>query len=381
VATLADVHRYPTAIPVIVANCIPIVGVLALGWDLRSIMFVYWFETAVVVFYSALKVVTVGGPITLLGMPAHLTFFGVFMSFHLMMILALEPLPPGSGFFPPEIVRELFRRTWSADVGLVVSHGISFVVNFLGKGEYRRTTVKQEIAAPWKRLLIMHATTFAGAWSVMLFEAPVGALVMLAVLKIVVDLHGHLRARRDSPDAEPARPVPVSGTKLEGVLGLFGAFFVFCGLLLAAGSGGQVYRASRVRTQWSAVDAEVLDCRVNESVDRGRNVSHVVRCRFRYDVDGVEHVTTYWTHSTRDGETAAEMRRWVAQHRSGAVQPIRFDPRAPDRISLGELGETIDPPLVGQTLTAAGGFAGVGALLLVIARWRARRAAGHRPDA
>src|SRR6185369_13059847 len=229
--------------------------------------------------------------------------------------------------------------------------------------------------------LIMHATTLAGAWSVMLFEAPVGALVMLAVLKIAVDLHGHLRERRASPDAEAARPVPVSGTRLEGVLGLFGAFLVFCGVLLAAGSGGQVYRASRVRAQWPAVDAEVLECRVRESVDRARNLSHVVRCRFRYDVAGVEHVSTYWTRSTRDQETVAEMRRWVGQHRSGSVQPIRYDPRAPDRISLGELGETIDPPLVGQTLTAAGGFAGVGALLLVITRWRARRAGGRRPDA
>ena len=73
--TLADAHRFPTALPVIVANSVPIVGVLALGWDLRSIMFVYWFETAVVVFYSVLKVVTVGGPITLLWMPAHLAVF------------------------------------------------------------------------------------------------------------------------------------------------------------------------------------------------------------------------------------------------------------------------------------------------------------------
>src|SRR4030095_1839255 len=110
----------------------------------------------------------------------------------LMMILALGPTP-GGGFFPPDLIRALFRRTWSAGIGLVVSHGISFVVNFLGNGEYRHTTVNEQIAAPWKRVLIMHATTLVGAWSVMLFDAPVGALVMLAVLKIVVDLHGHLR--------------------------------------------------------------------------------------------------------------------------------------------------------------------------------------------
>jgi len=243
---LTAAHRFPTAIAVIVANCVPIVGVLAFGWDLRSIMFVYWLETAVIVFYSVLKVVTVGGPITLLWMPGHLAFFGVFMSFHLMMILALGPTPPGR-FFPPDVIRELFRRTWSAGIGLVVSHGISFVVNFLGNGEYRHTTVNEQIAAPWKRVLIMHATTFVGAWSVMLFEAPVGALVMLAVLKIVVDLHGHLRERRVNSEAESPRSAQVPATTIEGVLGLFGAFLVFCGVVLAAGSGGQVFRASRIQ--------------------------------------------------------------------------------------------------------------------------------------
>jgi hypothetical protein len=56
------------------------------------------------------------------------------------------------------------------------------------------------------------------------------------------------------------------------------------------------------------------------------------------------------------------------------VQAIHYDPSNPSRVSLGELGERIDPPMVAQTLTAAGGFAGAGTLLLVLARWRSRRA-------
>jgi len=379
VATLADVHRFPTALPVIIANCVPIVGVLAFGWDLLSVMFVYWLETAVVVFYSVLKVVTVGGPFTLLWMPFHLATFGMFMSFHLMMILGLAP-GHHAGFFPPELLRGLLGRTWGAGVGLMMSHGISFVVNFLGNGEYRRTTVDAQVAAPWKRLIIMHVTTVAGAWSVGLFDAPVGALVMLAVLKIVVDLHGHLRERSTHADAGAPRPVspPTPATTLTGVLGLFGAFLLLCSLIFVAGSGGEVYRASRARSQWPTVSAEVVDCRVRDGApDKSRQVSHVVRCRFRYDVGGVEHVATYSTHSTHDAGTVAAMHRWVAGHQRGATQLIHYDRAAPDRVSLGEQGEAIDPSQVGETLTAAAGFAAAGALLLLAARWRSRRSLGQ----
>jgi len=381
VATLAQVHRFPTALPVIIANCVPIVGVLAFGWDLLSIMFVYWLETAVVVFYSVLKVVTVGGPFTLLWMPFQVATFGLFMSFHLMMILALAP-GHHAGFFPPELLRGLLGRTWAAGVGLIVSHGISFVVNFLGHGEYRRTTVDAQVAAPWKRLIIMHVTTIAGAWSVGLFEAPVGALVMLAVLKIVVDLHGHLHERATHADTSAPRPVPAPtpANKLTGVLGLFGAFLLLCSLIFVAGSGGEAYRASRVRSAWPTVSAEVVDCRVRDGApDKSRRVSHLVRCRFRYAIGGVEHVATYSTHSTYDAETVAAMHRWVAGHRSGATQLIHYDRTAPDRVSLGEQGEGIDPSQVGETLKAAAGFAAVGALLLLSAQWRSRRALARQP--
>ncbi len=64
-ATLGQAHRFPTVIPLIAANAAPIVGVLFFGWDLLSIMFLYWMETAVVTFYGLLKVVKVGGLVVL----------------------------------------------------------------------------------------------------------------------------------------------------------------------------------------------------------------------------------------------------------------------------------------------------------------------------
>jgi len=97
-----------------------------------------------------------------------------------------------------------------------------------------------------------------------------------------------------------------------------------------------------------------------------------VQCRVRYAAAGTEHIGTLSTHSTQSSETMLAMRGWVSRHRGGTIQPIHYDPSAPDTISLGEFGETIDPELVGQKLTAAGGFAAAGLLLLFIARRRSR---------
>ncbi len=140
-ATLGQAHRFPTVIPLIAANAAPIVGVLFFGWDLLSIMFLYWMETAVALF---------------------------------------------------------------------VSHGVSFLVNFLGNREYERTTVVAEQDAPWNRVVLMHMTIIFGGWVVMVAHAPVGGLVVLGLLKIVADLHGHLRQRRGpatapAPAGAPAR--------------------------------------------------------------------------------------------------------------------------------------------------------------------------------
>jgi len=61
-ATLGQAHRFPTIIPSSWPTPRPFVGVVFFGWDLLSIMFLYWMQTAVVTFYSLLKVVKVGRP-------------------------------------------------------------------------------------------------------------------------------------------------------------------------------------------------------------------------------------------------------------------------------------------------------------------------------
>ena len=45
-------HNSPSAetIAVIVANALPLVGVVGLGWNLAALVFLYWFELGIISF-------------------------------------------------------------------------------------------------------------------------------------------------------------------------------------------------------------------------------------------------------------------------------------------------------------------------------------------
>lgn len=60
-----NAQRYspsPETIAVIVANVLPLVGVVALGWDLAALVFLYWFELGILSFWALVKAVFAGRP-------------------------------------------------------------------------------------------------------------------------------------------------------------------------------------------------------------------------------------------------------------------------------------------------------------------------------
>ena len=62
---LVKVQHYsppPETIAVIVANAIPLVGVIALGWNLAALVFLYWFELGVLSFWALVKALFAGRP-------------------------------------------------------------------------------------------------------------------------------------------------------------------------------------------------------------------------------------------------------------------------------------------------------------------------------
>jgi hypothetical protein len=190
-----------SALALVAANLLPILGVGLGGWSVGNILLVYWAESGVVGVYTIARMLRVGG-VRSLGTAAFFTVhYGGFMAGHLAFLLViLGGLGPHMShpWDSTALGTLLDREALLMLVALSASHGVSFVQNFLGGEEWRRTTATQEMFAPYPRIMLMHVAIIVGFGLAMMTGSAAGVLIVLVVLKTAVDLRGHWqeRARR-----------------------------------------------------------------------------------------------------------------------------------------------------------------------------------------
>ena len=91
-------------------------------------------------------------------------------------------------------------------IALFVSHGVSFVQNYLGKREYVHSTADQLMKQPYKRIVILHVAIIAGGVPIMMLGSPIPLLCILVLLKVGLDVVLHVREHRVATvdELEPA---------------------------------------------------------------------------------------------------------------------------------------------------------------------------------
>ena len=82
-------------------------------------------------------------------------------------------------------------------LGLFLSHGLSLLLNYFQGGEYLQSKAKDLMAAPYKRIAVLHVAIIAGGWGIMALGSPLILLVALVLLKIALDIALHRKAHRD----------------------------------------------------------------------------------------------------------------------------------------------------------------------------------------
>jgi hypothetical protein len=226
---IAQFQKNLTNLPLIallVANTLPIIGVLCFGWDAFAIVLLYWSENIVIGFYNVLKMafVKMEHPTQHLGKLFAISFFtvhyGGFTGGHGLFILSMfqdgNASPFSSGDSWPcflafvQLLINVIRQAISiippnmmyAIAGLFVSHGISFGYNYFYKGERKRTNLGKLMGQPYGRIVVLHVAIIFGGFLTMTMGSPVGVLLILVLLKTIIDVKLHLRERKKNKTVE-----------------------------------------------------------------------------------------------------------------------------------------------------------------------------------
>lgn len=235
-AASPSTRSHPWAVAALVAvNLIPLAGVLVLGWRLSDLMTLYWLENGIIGAFTLLKILTSRVPTdgeasagrTRLVPLAHrlgalgtalffCVHYGIFWIVHGVFVQVLfgsgsgpfgspwsgpgpglpRGLPGGApGFGEPfdPVMGAVGGGFAVAVLSLVVSHGTSYVVNFLGRGEDRSLSPLALMQQPYGRVVVLHVTIIGGGFLAMFLGQPLFSLVLLVALKIGVDLRAHLQ--------------------------------------------------------------------------------------------------------------------------------------------------------------------------------------------
>jgi hypothetical protein len=179
----------------------------------------------------------------------------------------------------------------------------------------------------------------------------------LATAKTAIDRLGRANAR----------------VSVGGVVRLLAAFFWLCAILAATAAGWQAHERRIVNDTWPQVDAEVVKCSVVTHTPMRSPTFATLACQFRYRVDRVDHTANTGSTGIPSVAQEAAMHAWVAQHRPGSRQVIRYDPADPQRISLGDADAAFQADTPGLRLRLAGLFTGGGVLFVALAAWLAAR--------
>ncbi len=209
-----------SVITLILSNIVPVLGVIFLDWQAFAILFLFWFENIVIGISNVFKMAVVATNNTRVGAKVSaISFFivhyGIFTLVHGIFIFVIF-----GGFFEETESSSVFDvfgnfadlQLWWAILALVISHTVSFFTNYIGKGEYKNTTLNQLMGQPYGRVVILHITIIIGGFLVALFGSPVVGLILLIVLKTFIDIKTHLK-QHTIFDIEQSETVEVVGSE------------------------------------------------------------------------------------------------------------------------------------------------------------------------
>ncbi|MGB5333103.1 MAG: DUF6498-containing protein [Woeseiaceae bacterium] len=190
----------PSVIALVLANLVPLLGVLLFGWRVLDILMLYWAENVVIGVVNVLRMSVCRSGMKLFLIPFFIVHYGFFCYGHLLAVTGIFSESMGTAtawpyFFGTPLAEAWKSPLWIAIAAIAVSHMFSFFTNFLAGGEYRRTSATDLMSRPYGRIVVLHVAIIFGAALIDSLGSPIMMLVVLIAAKTALDLRLHLLER------------------------------------------------------------------------------------------------------------------------------------------------------------------------------------------
>lgn len=185
---------------IVLSGLYPILGVIIFGWNIQTILFLYWFENITTGFWNILKMRRAELPIAnkdlvtpnnreysireknMMVITAFIFHFGIFTFVH--------------GMFLKFAFLKGFGLTTSlipAILATFASYGLDYYSNYIKRKEYKFVSSDEQMKEPYVRIIVMHLTIILGGFIIIKAgDTNIWPLVVLVSLKVAIDLVAHI---------------------------------------------------------------------------------------------------------------------------------------------------------------------------------------------
>lgn len=217
--TLARTYRDPMAWIILAVDLFPIIAVLTLGWGAVPLVFLYWLENLIIGAVALARMMGASvrnglaglasmgfiGPFFIVHYGMFCFVHGVFVSVFANINAAGEPFGGSSGFPTPiSLIEQALssgpNMTWFI-LAIIAVQVILFAQDYIGRGEYLKTSIEAEMSAPYGRIVVLHIGIFAGAFAMAALGEPMLGILALILLRAFWGVFLTVRRRARLDDA------------------------------------------------------------------------------------------------------------------------------------------------------------------------------------
>ena len=218
VSTLGRYRSTASLAGLLIANAIPLVGVMFFGWSLITVLVLYWIENGIVGLWNIPRIALasgedeVGTAATQVQnskayiIPFFCIHYGIFWFVHGFFLFALSELALFGGFergfgavtpLQPVAPLEPALSPWGtldisavmfAGLVMLISHGVTFFADYIRRREYEHVSPSRQMFSVYNRVIVLHVAIVLGGFGVAFLGSPIWILVVLIAAKTLFDL-------------------------------------------------------------------------------------------------------------------------------------------------------------------------------------------------